>query len=98
VSRRHCRLFWRDGGWHVADLNSYNGTFVNDKAVETALLRRGDALRIGGFTFVVEYTPASSSEATAPNAEQSCNEGALLGRIAHALPSADGEAPLRRAS
>jgi len=98
VSRRHCRLFWRDGGWHVADLSSFNGTFVNDKPVETARLNVGDALRIGGFTFVVEYTPASSSEATAPYAQRSCKEGSVPGRIADALPSGDAEAPLRRAS
>ena len=98
VSRRHCRVFWRAGGWHVADLSSFNGTFVNDRPVETARLNPGDALRIGGFTFKVEYSPASYSEGTAPFAEQSCKEGSLLGRIASALPSRDGEAPLRRAS
>jgi pSer/pThr/pTyr-binding forkhead associated (FHA) protein len=98
VSRRHCRLFWRDDGWHVADLGSFNGTFLNNRPVESAPLNPGDALRVGGFTFVVEYSPTSSSKRTAPCAEQSRAEGAVLGRIADALSSPDGDAPLRRAS
>jgi pSer/pThr/pTyr-binding forkhead associated (FHA) protein len=96
VSRRHCRLFWCDSEWRVADLNSVNGTFVNDQAVETAPLRPGDALRIGGFTFLVGFAPASFTGGTGPFAEQSPGEEAVLRRIADALPSSANEPPLRR--
>lgn len=54
VSRRHCRLVWGKGQWQVFDLQSLNGIFVNDEQVEQSTLRRGDRLRIGGFTFRVE--------------------------------------------
>lgn len=58
VSRRHCRLTYREGGWHVADLNSLNGVQVNGQRVLEAALEHGDTLRIGGFTFDVEVGSA----------------------------------------
>src|SRR5262249_15633880 len=42
VSRRHCRFIFRDGGWHVYDLHSMNGLFVNEERVEQAALHDGD--------------------------------------------------------
>lgn len=52
VSRRHCELQLRDGQLFVIDLNSQNGTFVNDKPVETeSPLHPGDHLRIGPMLF-----------------------------------------------
>lgn len=54
VSRRHARLHLQDGVWHVTDLQSTNGTYVNDEPVETGPIRDGDALRVGiaVFTFL----------------------------------------------
>ena len=31
VSRRHCRFLYTDGHWFVQDLQSLNGTFVNQE-------------------------------------------------------------------
>jgi diguanylate cyclase (GGDEF)-like protein len=47
ISRRHARLFPGSDGYYVEDLQSTNGTFVNDVPVSTARLRDGDYLRIG---------------------------------------------------
>jgi pSer/pThr/pTyr-binding forkhead associated (FHA) protein len=47
VSRLHCRLTATDASVEVVDLKSTNGTFVNDKRVETAVLSAGDRLRVG---------------------------------------------------
>jgi pSer/pThr/pTyr-binding forkhead associated (FHA) protein len=58
VSRRHCRFLWRDDSWEVVDLHSLNGVFVNGEPVHRAVLRQGDRVRIGGFTFVVELGSA----------------------------------------
>ncbi|MCA9548301.1 MAG: FHA domain-containing protein, partial [Myxococcales bacterium] len=30
VSRKHARIFFEAGGYYVEDLNSSNGTYVND--------------------------------------------------------------------
>jgi hypothetical protein len=47
VSRRHARLRFRDGTWIVQDLDSTNGTTVNNVAVGRCQLRPGDRLVIG---------------------------------------------------
>ena len=46
MSRRHAELTCVDGQWHITDLKSANGTFVNDKrAMFRTLLRPGDTIR-----------------------------------------------------
>jgi len=47
VSRRHARIFFRDGGWILQDLESTNGTRVNGVRVGRCRLRPGDRLRLG---------------------------------------------------
>ncbi len=54
VSRLHCRLTAADDQLEVVDLESTNGTFVNDKRVATAQLATGDRLRIGRVELTVE--------------------------------------------
>ncbi len=39
----------RDDGFFIADQGSLNGTFVNRKRVESALLEDGDELQIGKY-------------------------------------------------
>ncbi|MBX6374516.1 MAG: FHA domain-containing protein, partial [Acetobacteraceae bacterium] len=53
LSRRHCVLEFRSGGWQVRDLST-NGTFVNHAAEpigrdQVRPLEDGDRLRIGGY-------------------------------------------------
>jgi hypothetical protein len=47
VSRRHARLFFRDGKWVLQDLASTNGTAVNGRRVGRCELRPGDHLLVG---------------------------------------------------
>lgn len=48
VSRVHCRLTaMPSGDLEVRDLESTNGTFVNDKRVDAARVASGDKLRVG---------------------------------------------------
>lgn len=49
VSRKHAVLTERDDGFFIADQGSLNGTFVNRKRVESALLEDGDELQIGKY-------------------------------------------------
>lgn len=48
VSRRHARVLRRDDGFFIEDLNSTNGTYVNDLEVRRDRLRNGDLVKIGG--------------------------------------------------
>lgn len=54
VSRLHCRLTATDANVEVVDLESTNGTFVNDKRVDKATLSMGDRLRIGRVELRIE--------------------------------------------
>src|SRR5262249_25283508 len=48
VSRRHARIEPAADGFYVADQGSTNGTFVNDRQLDSAwLLQDGDYLRVG---------------------------------------------------
>jgi pSer/pThr/pTyr-binding forkhead associated (FHA) protein len=48
ASQQHARLFGRDGSWFVEDLGSTNGTYVNDRRIESpSQVRSGDRIRIG---------------------------------------------------
>lgn len=47
ASRRHCTITAREDVCVVTDLQSANGTFVNEKRISTVELSRGDKLRIG---------------------------------------------------
>jgi diguanylate cyclase (GGDEF)-like protein len=51
VSRRHARIMPAADGYQVTDLQSTNGTFVNDKPVTKATLHDGDYLRVGNCIF-----------------------------------------------
>jgi FHA domain/Domain of unknown function (DUF1707) len=48
VSRRHARLFHRDGNWIIQDLESMNGTLVNGAIVGRCQLQPGDQVLLGG--------------------------------------------------
>lgn len=63
VSRRHCRFYFHEGAWHVRDLKSLNGTFVNDQQVEESLICHGDTVRLGGFTFLAELVAIEKTAA-----------------------------------
>jgi pSer/pThr/pTyr-binding forkhead associated (FHA) protein len=54
VSRAHARIEPIDKGYTLTDLDSTNGTFVNDKPIEnTVQLRVGDTIMIGPARFLV---------------------------------------------
>jgi hypothetical protein len=50
----HCLLIRTPEGFHVRDLGSGSGTFVNGTAVTEQLLKHNDRLTIGPFQFTIE--------------------------------------------
>jgi len=52
VSRRHSQIEKQGDGFVITDLESLNGTFVNDVPVRSRLLEHGDRVRIGDSQFL----------------------------------------------
>jgi pSer/pThr/pTyr-binding forkhead associated (FHA) protein len=63
VSRRHCRIDWRDGGPVLEDLGSLNGTEVNGEEItDLHRLAEGDLIQMGGSVFAVRLAQTRPSE------------------------------------
>jgi FHA domain len=54
VSNYHARVYVEAGSLVVEDLNSLNGSFLNDIRVERAMLKDGDAILIGKHHILVD--------------------------------------------
>lgn len=54
ISRQHAKISPEAGGHVVHDLNSANGTFVNDVQVKRQRLKAADVVRFGPFAFKFE--------------------------------------------
>lgn len=55
VSRHHAKIEYRDGQWHLSDLESTNGTRLNGKPVRQGLIKAGDRIELGGLH--LEFSP-----------------------------------------
>jgi pSer/pThr/pTyr-binding forkhead associated (FHA) protein len=60
VSRVHCALEISDEGVLLRDLESTNGTLVDDRPIQTAPLSHGSTFRIGSHLFQLVITPKES--------------------------------------
>ena len=73
VSRRHSKIEKNDEGFVITDLESLNGTFINNVPIHSRVLEHGDRVRIGDSQFVFltrEGESASkSSEVTLDEAQ-----------------------------
>jgi putative nucleotidyltransferase with HDIG domain len=61
VSRRHCTIGFADGVLRVKDLESANGTFINERPITEATARPGDLIRLGAAILEVR-DPSSVTE------------------------------------
>jgi len=52
VSGQHCRIIPENGRHVLYDLGSTNGTYVNDKRVNKAVLKEGDTIKVGETQFL----------------------------------------------
>lgn len=69
MSRRHVRISWQEGRYILEDLNSTNGTFLNDTRVTaTQRLSPGDEIRMGQYVleFQAQAEPVPPQPAAAP--------------------------------
>ncbi|HTQ52168.1 MAG TPA: FHA domain-containing protein [Candidatus Acidoferrales bacterium] len=74
VSSHHCEVLLRGNEVVIKDLNSTNGTFINDEKVTESVLKPGQTLRLGQIELRLENgapaapapAPAASPAASAP--------------------------------
>src|SRR6266511_1653208 len=65
VSRRHARIWIRDGEATIEDLESKNGTYLRgERIVSPTRLEDGDEIRLGSVVMILRITPATGSTAT----------------------------------
>jgi pSer/pThr/pTyr-binding forkhead associated (FHA) protein len=67
VDACHAVIYRRGDSFHLRDLNSRSGSFVNGRRVRKAELRRGDEIRIG-LTFIRFEPPEKWEDGTCENA------------------------------
>jgi predicted component of type VI protein secretion system len=73
VSGHHARVYWENERYLVEDINSTNGTYVNDQPVRKAELRDGDVIGIGKHS--IEFRAQGEAERQ--------GAGAAVDRTAH---------------
>lgn len=54
ISRHHCQIAFHRYQYVLKDLQSANGTFVNDVKIQETILRDGDNIQIGSLRFIFE--------------------------------------------
>jgi adenylate cyclase len=63
ISREHCKIEFDGRYYWLVDLDSDNGTFVNDERVQRYMLYDGDVIRIGKSTCLFQLLEPQKSTA-----------------------------------
>lgn len=75
VSRRHCQLSVRGRELAVTDLESANGTFLNEREIRTATARPGDLIRVGSTVLEFRDPAAARQVQTTPHIAAEADRG-----------------------
>jgi len=70
VSRRHAEFRLVNGAWHLIDIGSANGCFVNGQAVQDAPLQPGDKIQIGQSVLFFSGGPGNAAKGESDLAER----------------------------
>jgi pSer/pThr/pTyr-binding forkhead associated (FHA) protein len=106
VSSHHARVFREDNGFVIEDLQSRNGTYVNQTRVTRQALRHGDVVLIGKHTLFFDQMAGGDPAIEAPELEGAMpdvggtifldtkQQRALLAKMGvHGETAADGASP-----
>ena len=69
VSSQHCRLMLHDGYWRVKDLDSRNGTRVNNVKVDEHVVEPGDMIALANHKYELRYSPSDLGATGPPPAD-----------------------------
>ncbi|MBL8850274.1 MAG: sigma 54-interacting transcriptional regulator [Planctomycetaceae bacterium] len=74
-SREHCEVFDVDGRWHVRDLGSRNGTFVDyERVAEAQALDEGDEIQLGPHRLIFTHEAEAHGIETVPESGETADE------------------------
>ena len=59
VSKQHARFIKQKDQYAVEDLDSTNGTFLNDREITRAILKHNDIVTVGKHSLVIHYNNKS---------------------------------------
>lgn len=59
VSRLHANITRKKSVFQIDDANSFNGVWINNESIESALLNEGDIIQIGVFCLVYQENSSS---------------------------------------
>jgi putative nucleotidyltransferase with HDIG domain len=99
VSRRHCTITFAEGVLHIKDLDSANGTFINERPIKDSTARPGDLIRLGAAILEVrDPTGLTQRPDQTVFVEESTVESVIQRRIEPSsfdwlAPSVEGKAP-----
>ena len=79
ASRHHARIDARRGSLVLSDLASTNGSYVNDRRVESIALGEGDRIRVGTTTLLVEAIDVSGSRHSGGDPADRSTDGDVSG-------------------
>lgn len=88
ISREHSKVFRQGGDFYIVDLNSRNGTLVNDAPVTRRLLRDRDEITIGETRLRFELEAPAE-----PEVEVSTPRGPAVKEVIDLKPRAPAQAP-----
>jgi transcriptional regulator with GAF, ATPase, and Fis domain len=74
VSRRHCHITCGEEGYRLEDLDSHNGTFVNDLPIKSHLLKHGDRISLGN-SYLMFLT---AEDDNSPEMQVTFDDGSLV--------------------
>jgi serine phosphatase RsbU (regulator of sigma subunit)/pSer/pThr/pTyr-binding forkhead associated (FHA) protein len=66
ISRQHAKIAAEEGGYVVYDLNSANGTFVDDQPIKRKRLEHGATVRFGPYAFSFKESRERAAASSSP--------------------------------
>ncbi len=75
VSSHHCEIILQGEEVLIKDLNSTNGTFINDQPVTEAVLKPSETLRLGNIELRLEVAPPPAPAKKVLDRTQVMNQG-----------------------
>jgi len=88
TSRKHCGIFYSDSHFVIRDLESSNGTQINQQNIDTAKINNDDVIGIGTTLFRAKIEAPKTKadiDTTSKNKRPSFNESASLNETTTAL-------------